>query len=193
MNKLRNGKNVFEYLLVGERREEERMETSELTTHVQQSMHTAIQVSKKSTQGEPDDASRRHSSMEEGSEYSDEGPSTHNDDLEPPESSTEAEMDDRAPLFMIPLFDQTAELDEAIILETKVDGDPMPKVTWYYKGQELHDRKLYDFVYSPEGDLCLVVKRMKVEDEGEYTCVATNEYGTATSKARLTLQGVWHG
>lgn len=108
----------------------------------------------------------------------------------PPQEFSESEIDDRAPLFLVPLFDQVVEQGETVILETKVDGDPMPKVKWFLDGRELNDRKLFDFVYSPDGDLVLVVKKMVAEDEGEYLCMATNEYGSASSLATLTLSGV---
>ena len=35
----------------------------------------------------------------------------------------------------------------------------------------------------------LVIKKVKVEDEGEYVCRATNDEGSDTSSAQLTVKG----
>ena len=156
-----------------------------VTHEVQQTSRTDIQVVKKESRGEP-----HYANMQNG------GPTKHirsgtllTHDLS--EETTES-LDDRAPLFLVPLFDQVVELGDAAILETRIDGDPMPKVKWFLDGEEVTNKKLYDFVYSSSGEICLVVKEMFALAQGQYLCMATNEYGSASSFASLTLPGLFY-
>jgi hypothetical protein len=36
----------------------------------------------------------------------------------------------------------------------------------------------------------LIIKKVKLEDDGEYICRATNEEGSDTSSAQLTVKGI---
>jgi hypothetical protein len=36
----------------------------------------------------------------------------------------------------------------------------------------------------------LVIKKVKLEDDGEYICRATNDEGSDTSSAQLTVKGI---
>ncbi len=37
----------------------------------------------------------------------------------------------------------------------------------------------------------LVIKKVKLEDDGEYVCRATNDEGSDTSSAQVTVKGIW--
>lgn len=62
------------------------------------------------------------------------------------------------------------------------------KISWFHREQEL---KQSEFVrISQFDDSCqLEISRVYAEDEGEYTCVASNSGGTASCSAALTLDG----
>jgi len=66
-------------------------------------------------------------------------------------------------------------------------GNPTPRITWYKMGEPVHmsgDGRIAD-----DGNGNLVLKKVKVHDEGEYTCVASNAGGNATHITKLDVQG----
>ena len=75
------------------------------------------------------------------------------------------------------------------LFECQVKGYPVPMVTWLFNGESLSDKILYSSVTLPGGIHKLWIKECCVEDEGEYTCYATNTFGVASCVARLTIAG----
>ncbi|ESN96464.1 hypothetical protein HELRODRAFT_189258 [Helobdella robusta] len=74
--------------------------------------------------------------------------------------------------------------------ECEVVGLPVPTFTWYKNervlvGSNLHQK--YEFKTSPTGNI-LKVKKLQLEDEGQYKCVASNPLGTNTTHAYLTIK-----
>lgn len=62
------------------------------------------------------------------------------------------------------------------------------KISWFHKEKEIKQSDF--FRMSQFDDSCqLEISRVYPEDEGEYTCVATNNAGTASCSATLTLDG----
>lgn len=76
----------------------------------------------------------------------------------------------------------------SVCFECTVKGYPMPMVTWLCHGESLGDDVLYSCVSKPGGIHKLHIKECYLEDEGEYTCYATNTFGVASCPARLTVQ-----
>lgn len=72
-------------------------------------------------------------------------------------------------------------------LECRVDGDPVPSVTWELDGQTIEPEE-GDIRYE-NGVASLVLEDAMPEDSGEYTCIATNSEGKATCSCRVTVQG----
>lgn len=65
---------------------------------------------------------------------------------------------------------------------------PDVKISWFHKEKEIKQSEF--FRMSQFDDSCqLEISRVYPEDEGEYTCVATNNAGTASCSATLTLDG----
>lgn len=65
---------------------------------------------------------------------------------------------------------------------------PDVKINWFHKENEIKQSEF--FRMSQFDDSCqLEISRVYPEDEGEYTCVATNNAGTASCSATLTLDG----
>ncbi|VDM36482.1 unnamed protein product [Toxocara canis] len=94
----------------------------------------------------------------------------------------------QAPRFIIPLEDLTVFIGSSIELECKVAGDPTPQVKWSKDGAPIWD----DPRYLWEADTSTGVYKLKIEnvmldDEGTYRCVATNDAGSATTKAFLRI------
>ncbi|XP_064420214.1 hemicentin-2 [Latimeria chalumnae] len=70
------------------------------------------------------------------------------------------------------------------ILECHTSGVPQPKVTWY-KGDLEVESVLY--VEAGSGHSVLKIREAQEVDEGEYTCVAVNQMGTASATVMLDV------
>lgn len=70
-------------------------------------------------------------------------------------------------------------------------GNPTPKITWYRMGEPIHLQMSDEGQISDDGNGNLILRRVRVDDEGEYTCVASNAGGNATHITRLDVQGLF--
>ena len=92
-----------------------------------------------------------------------------------------------APLFTMPLENQKVTEGQPMQLDARVSGIPEPEVAWVKDdrplrtGERIHAEKM--------GDLhSLKISEVDIEDEGTYTCQATNEAGTAMTTADLSVE-----
>ncbi|VDL72534.1 unnamed protein product, partial [Nippostrongylus brasiliensis] len=65
----------------------------------------------------------------------------------------------------------------------KVTGYPLPDITWYKDDVQLHEGERHTFYADEDGFFALTIDPVQVEDTGRYTCMATNEYGQASTSA----------
>ncbi|NWR68834.1 PALLD protein, partial [Centropus unirufus] len=82
-----------------------------------------------------------------------------------------------APIFTKELQNSTASEGQVVVLECRVRGPPPIHVKWFRQGIEIQD--------SP--DFRILQKKTFPEDSGLFTCTATNEHGSVTSSAELTV------
>ncbi|NXC38411.1 PALLD protein, partial [Penelope pileata] len=82
-----------------------------------------------------------------------------------------------APIFTKELQNSTASEGQVVVLECRVRGPPPIHVKWFREGIEIQD--------SP--DFRILQKKTFPEDSGLFTCTATNEHGSVTSSAQLTV------
>ncbi|NXJ65111.1 PALLD protein, partial [Rostratula benghalensis] len=82
-----------------------------------------------------------------------------------------------APIFTKELQNSTASEGQVVVLECRVRGPPPIHVKWFRQGIEIQD--------SP--DFRILQKKTFPEDSGLFTCTATNEHGSVTSSAQLTV------
>uniref|UniRef100_A0A3B4GBI3 Ig-like domain-containing protein n=1 Tax=Pundamilia nyererei TaxID=303518 RepID=A0A3B4GBI3_9CICH len=83
---------------------------------------------------------------------------------------------------------QSVEAGKPARFSVQVSGVPQPQVFWYKNSQEIKQSEF--FRISQFDDSCqLEISRVYPEDEGEYTCMATNNGGTVSCSATLTLDG----
>ncbi|KAJ8395236.1 hypothetical protein AAFF_G00034380 [Aldrovandia affinis] len=97
---------------------------------------------------------------------------------------------DVPPEFLVPLSDVTCDNGESVTLRCKVCGRPKATVTW--KGPDestLSNNGHFSIAYSDTGEATLRVVGVSAEDDGMYTCVATNDVGTVSSSACLRVLG----
>ncbi|KAK9886794.1 hypothetical protein WA026_018446 [Henosepilachna vigintioctopunctata] len=75
---------------------------------------------------------------------------------------------------------------DSVVFECEIDGVPTPDVRWERGGKLVHLGG--DFHADLEGTIArLSIKQVYPEDEGEYTCVAFNDLGKASTSACLIV------
>ncbi|KAM9839361.1 LOW QUALITY PROTEIN: vascular endothelial growth factor receptor 1 [Aulostomus maculatus] len=86
------------------------------------------------------------------------------------------------PVLLDNLTDCTVNVSSSVTLRCPSDGVPLPTITWYKNERALLQGS--GIVISPE-DGSLHIDRITEEDQGLYTCQATNERGSAESSAYI--------
>lgn len=75
---------------------------------------------------------------------------------------------------------------DIVKLTCNVSGKPKPTISWLKDNKPLDFDKRMRVTY--DGDICtLTIVGTEIEDEGNYTCIATNDAGPASSTARLII------
>ncbi|XP_054619202.1 triple functional domain protein isoform X6 [Dunckerocampus dactyliophorus] len=98
---------------------------------------------------------------------------------------------DVPPEFLVPLCDVTCDNRESITLRCKVCGRPRATVTWRGPNQSnLTNNGRFSITYSDTGEATLRIIGVSLDDDGVYTCIATNELGSVTSSASLRVLAV---
>ncbi|XP_041665389.1 triple functional domain protein isoform X6 [Cheilinus undulatus] len=98
---------------------------------------------------------------------------------------------DVPPEFLVPLSDVTCDSGESVTLRCKVCGRPRAAVTWKGPNQSnLTNNGHFSIAYSDTGEATLRIIGVASEDDGVYTCVATNELGSVASSASLRVLAV---
>lgn len=78
---------------------------------------------------------------------------------------------------------------EPAYFECIVHGNPMPAVTWYCDGIPINE-SVFEAITLEDGTCQLIIQETFPEDEGEYQCIATNEYGSASTSCILYVSGM---
>lgn len=95
----------------------------------------------------------------------------------------------RAPGFIKPLMvRRVAEGNDAVFTCVPF-GNPFPKIAWLKDGVEISSSERVTVESLNDGTQKLTVRETMVSDEGYYRCVASNEYGTSSTKAELIVEG----
>ncbi|KAM8841306.1 triple functional domain protein-like isoform 2-T3 [Spinachia spinachia] len=98
---------------------------------------------------------------------------------------------DVPPEFLVPLSDVTCDNGDGVTLRCKVCGRPRAAVAWKGPDQSnLTGNGRFSIAYSDTGEATLRISGVASEDDGVYTCVATNELGSVTSSASLRVLAV---
>lgn len=92
----------------------------------------------------------------------------------------------KKPIFLMPLLPTKAEIGSLVKLSVKVSGTPEPTVKWLHMGKEIKPSPGYVRMSEyPDGTATLVISDAQPENAGEYTAVATNSVGSASSSGPL--------
>lgn len=96
------------------------------------------------------------------------------------------------PVFIKELSNAEISIGDVAKLSVMVTGIPKPKIQWFFNGIKLTPSTDYKFVFDGN-DHSLIILFTKFEDEGEYTCIASNEYGQTICSAYLKINSKGEG
>ena len=88
-----------------------------------------------------------------------------------------------APYLQKPLVGMTVNESQTAFLKCTADGHPRPRVTWSKINSSLPVGR-----HVVESSGALIVKNVKSEDDGVYSCRAVNLLGSVNASAKLTVQ-----
>uniref|UniRef100_A0A671RUU4 receptor protein-tyrosine kinase n=1 Tax=Sinocyclocheilus anshuiensis TaxID=1608454 RepID=A0A671RUU4_9TELE len=91
----------------------------------------------------------------------------------------------RAPVLLRNLSDHSVNVSNSVTLRCPARGIPHPRITWYKDQRKL--QQVSGIMLFPE-EGTLHIDRITVEDQGLYTCEATNERGSVESSAHIWVQ-----
>jgi len=92
------------------------------------------------------------------------------------------------PSFVKTFEPVSAAVDEAVYLECQVDEDTGVSVIWTRDGRKVH--QTMECKMSFEDKVAVFeIPKSKLKDSGIYICTATNEAGSSTCQAQVTVQG----
>uniref|UniRef100_A0A8C7PIZ6 receptor protein-tyrosine kinase n=1 Tax=Oncorhynchus mykiss TaxID=8022 RepID=A0A8C7PIZ6_ONCMY len=93
-------------------------------------------------------------------------------------------LDTQAPVLLQNLSDCSVNISSSVTLSCRAHGVPRPFITWY---KDQHTLLQGSGIVIAQGGENLHIDRITVEDQGLYTCQATNERGSAESSAYIWL------
>jgi serine/threonine protein kinase len=93
-----------------------------------------------------------------------------------------------APIIREKLKDTYLIVGSIVTLRCKIEGNPTPRCFWYHNDRLIiGDDDRFKFAQAEDGVTTLSVYKARVSDIGVYRCAARNQFGTALTKARLTV------
>lgn len=93
------------------------------------------------------------------------------------------------PQFTQVLRDMSISDGDQLQLQATVAGDPEPQILWTRNGNPIASSEIMDLKYK-NGCATLTIAEVFPEDEGQYTCTATNSIGSTDTSCRLTITGL---
>ena len=92
----------------------------------------------------------------------------------------------QAPEITAPLSNQFGNSSDVITFECEIAGEPRPEIQWFRGSKELFDTPKWTLINKGAKQV-LIIGNLHAEDEDEYTCRATNEFGSRSTRAQLKL------
>ncbi|XP_075991256.1 uncharacterized protein LOC142986608 isoform X6 [Anticarsia gemmatalis] len=90
------------------------------------------------------------------------------------------------PRFERELQDILSYDGDAVEFECRVSGNPEPDIRWFHYNEIIRDCPYFESSFD-DGAARLKIKQVTAEDEGTYSCEASNSLGKATSSACLVV------
>ncbi|XP_036344439.1 muscle M-line assembly protein unc-89-like, partial [Rhagoletis pomonella] len=104
--------------------------------------------------------------------------------------SAQADGDEQEPMFALPLRDVYHSSQNDLIIDTKVRGNPRPKITWVKDNLPvvLDDRRVQ--IEHLDGICELIINKPTTNDSGVYTCIAENKLGSQKTTHTVVVEVV---
>nr|XP_009506084.1 PREDICTED: titin-like [Phalacrocorax carbo] len=93
----------------------------------------------------------------------------------------------KAPVFLKQVSDVEVWQGDVARLSVTVTGSPTPKIRWFFNSMKLTPSLNCKLVFAGN-DHSLILPYAGLQDEGEYTCVASNVHGKTTCSAHLHVR-----
>ncbi|KAL1245348.1 Muscle M-line assembly protein [Trichinella spiralis] len=91
------------------------------------------------------------------------------------------------PVFTKPLESATIRIGDFHKFNCYYTGYPAPSISWFKNGQPISSNDNYEITFS-EGQTSLLIRKSTKLDNAEFSCVANNEAGEATTTSSLCIQ-----
>lgn len=95
----------------------------------------------------------------------------------------------RKPLFVKELYETNVIESFPLRLDVKYLAHPEPQLAWSCDGKEISDGPHYK-LSQKDGHATLIVEKASPTDAGKYQIIATNDKGTASSAAKVSVAPV---
>lgn len=96
-----------------------------------------------------------------------------------------------SPHFVEELIQPIEVMDgEALELNCRVVGKPIPKVEWYHNKEKMVENKETIISQDAQGNCQLQITEVFPENAGEYKCIASNKIGETVTKTTVNIQGI---
>ena len=90
------------------------------------------------------------------------------------------------PIFLEKLSSSNPKEGEKLVLSCKIDGNPLPVVSWYKNAVCIDKSKNYT-IGGENNECVLRIEKVSLEDSSEYTCKLTNCLGQAVSSSTVSV------
>lgn len=92
-----------------------------------------------------------------------------------------------APKFEEKLVDVEVLEGKTAHIDCVVSGEPEPDIEWTFEGKKISESSRIKFYFEKDDVVGIEIKKITVDDEGFYECIAVNKGGKATSKCELLV------
>uniref|UniRef100_A0A0A9YTN9 Titin n=3 Tax=Lygus hesperus TaxID=30085 RepID=A0A0A9YTN9_LYGHE len=107
----------------------------------------------------------------------------HMEEMQEKIKATQAE-----PTFVKEITDSHVKTEETVVFDALYAGNPQPVIIWYHDDKILRASENVEISIS-DTRTTVVIKRVKSEDAGTYTCKASSNIGEVISKAKINIIG----
>lgn len=94
----------------------------------------------------------------------------------------------KRPEFTSPLRDQFGAERGDVKFDCEVSAEPRAEIQWFRGSKELVDSSKIS-IFNKGATQTLLIRNLHMEDQDEYTCRGTNNFGSTSVRAQLKLSG----
>ena len=107
--------------------------------------------------------------------------------LQPDSTISTTSYSEHSPEFTVTLHDQNVRESDSVLFEVTVSAQPSAEIIWDKDGQPIGADSPFRIDYYGDGRTTLYIPEVFFDDQGYYTCTATNTLGTCRTTAYLTV------